>query len=83
MAYKISSFEEYQSEYSKSIENPELFWESIAQNFQWSKDWDKTLEWDFKGPNIKWFKGGKLNITENCIDRHLENKGDQKANITE
>tara|TARA_R110002096_G_scaffold276109_1_gene469824 strand:- start:30035 stop:31942 length:1908 start_codon:yes stop_codon:yes gene_type:complete len=83
MAYKISSFEEYQSEYSKSIENPELFWESIAQNFQWSKDWDKTLEWDFKGPNIKWFKGGKLNITENCIDRHLENKGDQKAIIWE
>lgn len=83
MPFKIASFAEYQSEYNKSINNPEEFWDSIAKHYQWSKPWDKTLEWEFKTPNIKWFLGGELNITENCIDRHLKDKGDQRAIIWE
>ena len=83
MPFKISSFEEYQSEYKKSTANPEAFWDDIAKHYQWSKPWDKTLEWEFKTPKVKWFLGGKLNITENCIDRHLKDKGDQKALIWE
>ncbi len=83
MPFQISSFSEYQSEYQKSIENPEAFWEEIANNFTWQKKWDKTLEWDFKTPDVKWFVGGKLNITENCIDRHLTDKANQTAIIWE
>ncbi len=83
MAYRISSFEEYQSDYQKSIENPEAFWEGIAKNFQWQKKWDKTLEWEFETPDVKWFIGGKLNITENCLDRHLDERGDKTAILWE
>jgi acetyl-CoA synthetase len=76
---KISSFEQYQSEYKKSIEHPEEFWSEIAEEFSWRKKWDKTLEWNFETPDVKWFIGGKLNITENCLDRHLEKRGEQVA----
>jgi acetyl-CoA synthetase len=71
MSLKINSFEEYKTQYQKSVANPESFWDEIAATFQWRKKWDKTLEWEFKTPSVKWFVNGKLNITENCLDRHL------------
>lgn len=80
---RIASFEDYQSTYKKSIENPELFWDEIASKFEWRQKWDKTLEWNFKDPKVKWFLNGKLNITENCIDRHLEKNADKIALIWE
>jgi len=80
---KITSFEEYQQVYQKSVEQPEEFWADIAGNFQWRKPWLKVLEWNFTEPNIKWFRGAKLNITENCLDRHLAKLGDKPAIIWE
>jgi acyl-coenzyme A synthetase/AMP-(fatty) acid ligase len=81
--FQIRSLEQYHKDYKKSVEDPEGFWASVAENFQWRKKWDKVLEWNFKEPKIKWFKGGKLNITENCIDRHLEKLGNKPAIIWE
>jgi acetyl-CoA synthetase len=81
--YQIKSFEQYKSDYKRSIEQPEEFWSDIAQHFQWQKKWDKVLDWNFKEPKVEWFKGAKLNITENCIDRHLETLGDKPAIIWE
>lgn len=83
MNLSIRSFEEYQDTYRKSVENPEEFWAGIAENFHWHKKWDQVLNWNFKEPNIRWFEGAKLNITENCLDRHLEQKGDDPAIIWE
>lgn len=80
---KINSFKEYKEEYSKSIENPEEFWAEKAESFKWIKKWDKVLEWEFNTPKVEWFIGGQLNITENCLDRHLETRGDQIAIIWE
>ena len=79
MSNNINSFEDYKIEYTKSIQNPEQFWEEKAAQFSWHKKWDSVLQWDFTKPEIKWFEGGKLNITENCLDRHLENKSEQTA----
>jgi acetyl-CoA synthetase len=81
--YQIKSLEAYHEAYKKSIETPDLFWNEIAETFTWQKKWDKTLEWNFKDPKVEWFKGGKLNITENCLDRHLEKNGDTPAMIWE
>ncbi|PIE48791.1 MAG: acetate--CoA ligase [Flavobacteriales bacterium] len=82
--YHIKTLEEYFHVYRKSVRNPESFWEEIAEeHFIWRKKWDKVLEWDFTKPEIKWFKGAKLNITENCIDRHLLTKGNKTAIIFE
>ncbi|MEI8058711.1 MAG: acetate--CoA ligase [Ferruginibacter sp.] len=81
--YQITSFEQYQSDYKKSIEDPEGFWGNVAENFEWRKKWDKVLDWNFTDPKIEWFKGGKLNITENCIDRHLKTIADKPAIIWE
>lgn len=83
MSIKINSLEEYNSLYKQSVDNPEQFWENIAHTFTWRKKWDKVLDWNFEEPNIKWFEGGKLNITENCLDRHLSTKGNQTAIIWE
>ncbi|MEZ5003381.1 MAG: acetate--CoA ligase [Chitinophagales bacterium] len=83
MKHQITSIEEYHEVYQKSVEQPEAFWADIAESFEWKKKWDKVLEWDFITPDVKWFKGGKLNITENCLDRHLAELGDQKAIIWE
>lgn len=80
---RITSFEQYQQEYKKSVDNPEAFWSDQAEQFRWHKKWDKVLEWNFNDPDIKWFIGGKLNITENCLDRHLEKRGNQTALIAE
>ena len=79
MNLKIQSLEEYHSEYEKSVSNPEQFWDEKANQFSWKKQWDKTLEWNFNEPDVKWFVNGKLNITENLLDRHLETRGDQIA----
>ncbi|MCK8490454.1 MULTISPECIES: acetate--CoA ligase [Spirosoma] len=80
---RIRTFDEYQTAYQKSVDDPEEFWAEIAQHFQWRKPWTKTLQWNFTEPNVKWFIGGKLNITENCLDRHLPTLGDQPAIIWE
>ncbi len=79
----ILSIEDYQKQYKKSIEQPEEFWAEVADDFVWRKKWDKVLEWDFYKPEVKWFIGGKLNITENCIDRHLPSRANQTAIIWE
>lgn len=81
--FQIKSSEEYKAAYKKSVETPEAFWEDVAQHFVWKKKWDKILEWNFKEPKIEWFKGGTLNITENCLDRHLETQGEKPAIIWE
>ncbi len=81
--YQINSFEEYQQVYKESVENPEAFWASVAENFVWKKKWDKVLDWNFTEPKNEWFKGGKLNITENCLDRHLAERGNTPAIIWE
>ena len=82
--YHIKNLEEYFQVYRKSIRYPEVFWEEIAEeHFFWRKKWKNVLSWDFKKPEIKWFEGAKLNITENCIDRHLGIRGDKTAIIFE
>jgi acetyl-CoA synthetase len=81
--YQISSYEGYREAWKKSVEDPEGFWGDIASHFQWKKPWDKVLEWNFKEPSVKWFQGAELNITENCIDRHLSDKSQQPAIIWE
>ncbi len=85
MAYpfQITSLNQYHTDYKKSIEQPEEFWATIADTFYWRKKWDNILEWNFNEPKIEWFKGAKLNITENCIDRHLEKLGNKPAIIWE
>ncbi|MGD1945475.1 MAG: acetate--CoA ligase [Croceivirga sp.] len=82
--YHIKHLEEYFQVYRKSVRNPESFWEEIAEeHFVWRKKWDTVLDWDFTKPEIKWFDGAKLNITENCIDRHLHIRGDKTAILFE
>ncbi|MDB5257159.1 MAG: acsA [Chitinophagaceae bacterium] len=83
MIKKFDSFDEYQKAYDKSVADPEGFWAEKASGFNWKKKWDKVLEWNFDEPKVEWFKGGKLNITENCLDRHLATRGDQVAFIWE
>ncbi len=80
---RIRTFDEYKAAYQHSIEDPETFWAEIAQEFQWRKPWKRVLQWNFEEPNVKWFQGGKLNITENCLDRHLPTRADQPAIIWE
>ena len=65
MDLRIKSFDEYQQAYQQSVDDPEGFWAEIAQNFLWRKPWTKTLQWNFEEPNIKWFVGGKINISYN------------------
>ncbi len=83
MVPKISTPSGYLHEYQKSVSNPVGFWSNVADTFYWHKRWDKTLEWDFKKPEVKWFINGKLNITENIFERHLFLRGDQPAIIWE
>lgn len=80
---KINSLKEYKEEYRKSIDHPEVFWSKKADTFTWKKKWDKVLKWEFDTPQVEWFIGGQLNITENCLDRHLETKGDHIALLWE
>ena len=82
--YHIQNLEEYFQIYRKSVRNPELFWEEIAEvNFVWRKRWNNILSWDFEKPEVKWFEGAQLNITENCIDRHLSKYSDKTAILFE
>ncbi len=82
--YHIKNLEEYFQVYRKSVRNPESFWEEIAEeHFVWRKKWDKVLDWDFSKPEIHWFQGAQLNITENCLDRHVHIRGDKTAILFE
>jgi acetyl-CoA synthetase len=81
--FRIKTFAEYESAYKKSTEQPEAFWSGIAQNFNWYSRWNTVVDWDFKNYNVKWFGGATLNITENCIDRHLPHKAKDAAFIWE
>lgn len=83
MTLQIRNIEEYHAAYQYAVENPEAFWAEQAETFQWRKPWEKVLDWNFEVPDIKWFVGGKLNITENCLDRHLATRGDQVALLWE
>lgn len=76
---RITSIEDYRREYKRSVENPENFWAEQAGEFVWQKKWDKVLDWNFNTAETKWFVGGKLNITENCLDRHLPERANQIA----
>jgi acetyl-CoA synthetase len=82
-SYQISSLDQYHRDYKRSVDDPEGFWSDIASEFLWRKKWDKVLTWNFKQPDVKWFAGGKLNITENCLDRHIAKLGDSPAIIWE
>ena len=81
--FQIRSLREYQEQYKRSVEEPEAFWEEIAESFVWSRKWDKVLEWNFRDPEVKWFQGGKLNITVNALDRYVESQPDEPAIIWE
>lgn len=83
LPYQIKSVEDYQLNYAESIQQPEQFWGRVAENFVWKKKWDRVLHWEFDSPKVEWFSGGTLNITENCLDRHLAERGDQPAIIWE
>lgn len=81
--FQITTKAQYDAAYSKSVTDPEGFWADIASSFLWRKKWDKVLDWSFDEPRIEWFKGAQLNITENCLDRHLGTLGDKPAIIWE
>lgn len=83
MVPKIHSLGGYIHEYQKSITNPESFWAEVAEGFYWHNRWDEVLKWDFEGPSVNWFSGGKLNITENIFERNLYTIGNQPAIIWE
>lgn len=83
MDFSVTSFEDYKKTYQKSVNDPEGFWGEIGEHYQWIKKWDKVLEYDFEKPDIKWYQGGKLNITENCLDRHLHTRGNKLALVWE
>jgi acetyl-CoA synthetase len=81
--YQIKTQAQYHQEYARSVQDPEGFWSEIADHFIWKKKWDRVLDWNFTEPRIAWFSGAQLNITENCLDRHLTGKSDQPAIIWE
>lgn len=81
--FQIRSQEQYHQDYAESISHPDKFWARVAENFTWRKKWDQVLQWNFREPRVRWFDGARLNITENCIDRHLEKLGDKPAIIWE
>ena len=76
---RIKSLDEYQIEKEKFEISPDNFWKEKASTFNWNQKWNDVVNWDFNSAEIKWFSGGKLNITENCLDRHLKSKGNQVA----
>jgi len=83
-SFYLNNLTDYNTAYEASVKNTEQFWDAIAKkNFLWKKRWSRVLEYDFSVPKIKWFEGAELNITENCIDRHLENNADKTAIIFE
>ncbi|MBI5914887.1 MAG: acetate--CoA ligase [Bacteroidetes bacterium] len=83
MNFQLKTFEEYKAAYRRSVEDPEGFWGEVAEHFHWYRPWKSVLEWEFDTPDVKWFNGGKTNITYNCLDRHLDTRGDQVAILWE
>ena len=83
MVPRIRSLEDYKSAYKRSVDTPEEFWADIANTFEWMKPWTKVLDWNFDEVNIKWFEEGMLNITVNCLDRHIGERGDDTAILWE
>ena len=83
MSSKIETLSGYIHEYQKSIVRPHKFWSRIAEQFHWRKKWDKVVEWNFSKPDVKWFVGGELNITENIFEKNLFILGDKPAIIWE
>jgi acetyl-CoA synthetase len=81
--YQVRTHAEYLNAYQAASIDPEAFWSDVAEHFLWKRNWDKVLDWNFEEPRIEWFKGAQLNITENCLDRHLDDRGDQPALIFE
>lgn len=82
--YEINTLEEYFKHYKKSVREPKKFWDKIAaENFTWYQQWDKVVDFNMAEADIKWFTEAKVNITKNCIDRHLAKKGDKTAIIFE
>ena len=83
----VKTMDEYKEMYNRSIKKPDEFWAEMADQFYWEKRWDTVRDYNYsvsKGPvSIEWFKGGKTNITYNCLDRHLKDRGDQTALIWE
>ena len=77
------NLEQYTKLYKESVSDPEMFWSKVANSFLWKKKWDNVLEFDFSKPYFKWFSGAKLNITENCLDRHLVDNPNKTAIIFE
>ncbi|MEM9687092.1 MAG: acetyl-coenzyme A synthetase N-terminal domain-containing protein, partial [Bacteroidota bacterium] len=84
MSTYIKHLEDYFPAYRQSVEHPELFWSEIAEAyFLWRKTWDSVLEYNFEEARVQWFLNAKLNITENCIDRHLKDRADKTAILWE
>ncbi|MCF6351714.1 MAG: acetate--CoA ligase [Cyclobacteriaceae bacterium] len=83
MSIKIQTLSGYLHEYQKSVLEPEAFWSRVAETFHWKKQWDKVVDWNFEEPKINWFVNGKLNITENILDRHIYTHGNRPAIIWE
>lgn len=83
MTLQIKDLAQYRDVYARSVADPESFWAEQAATFQWKKKWDKVLEWDFHQGSTAWFVGGQVNITENCLDRHLATRRDQVAILWE
>lgn len=83
MTTQIKTLEQYKQSYKESVDNPEAFWKKEALTFEWAKPFDQVCEWNFTEPSVKWYLNGKTNITINCLDRHLETRGDQTAILWE
>ncbi len=83
MLPQIKNLDEYRQQYQASVDDPQRFWGNIGAHFSWQRTWDKVLDWNFQEPTIRWYDGAQLNITENCLDRHLPARADQVAIIWE
>lgn len=79
----IQTFDAYQEAYAKSVSNPNEFWAEIAEHYDWRSKWNEVVSWDFETPEVRWFEGASLNITENCLDRHLATRGNKLAMVWE
>ena len=80
---QISNIQEYFEAYEKSVNEPEAFWAEVAEDFTWKKKWDSVVEWEFETPSVKWFNGAQLNLTENCLDRHLKLKKRRRRSLNQ
>ncbi len=81
--HRLRARADYDAAYTRSVADPEAFWVGQAAHFMWRKRWDRVLKWDFDAPEVAWFIGGRLNVTENCLDRHLPLRGDKTAILWE